>query len=43
LLTACAGDFDGTGKAVLVTGGFHAYPPWDHVSRVSLWRPAPPP
>jgi hypothetical protein len=39
LLTAVAGDFDGNGQAVLVTGGFHAYPPWDHISRVSIWRP----
>lgn len=22
----------------LVTGGFHAYPPWNHLSRVTAWR-----
>ncbi|HEU5079730.1 MAG TPA: VCBS repeat-containing protein [Opitutaceae bacterium] len=40
LMTAAAGDFDGDGKSILITGGFHAYPPYDHLSRVSLWRRA---
>lgn len=38
LLTAAAADLDGTGVPVLITGGFHAYPPWDHMSRILLWR-----
>jgi hypothetical protein len=39
LMTLAAGYLDGPGKApVLVTGGFHAYPPYDHMSRISLWR-----
>ncbi len=40
LLTAAAADLDGTGVPVLITGGFHAYPPWDHMSRILLWRRA---
>lgn len=38
LLTCVAADFDGTGVPVLVTGGFHAYPPWDRMSRLRIWR-----
>ncbi len=38
LLTVAAGDLDGNGVPVLVTGGFHAYPPYSHMSRVTLWR-----
>ncbi len=38
LLTVDAADFDGDGKVELVTGGFHAYPPYDKMSRLSLWR-----
>lgn len=38
LLALAAGDLDGTGDPVLVTGGFHAYPPFDHMSRICLWR-----
>ena len=40
LMTLAAGDLDSTGRPVLVTGGFHAYPPWDRLSRVSVWRQA---
>lgn len=40
LMTLAAGDLDGQGRPVLITGGFHAYPPWERMSRVSLWRPA---
>ena len=40
LLTIAAGDLDGDGRAELVTGGFHAYPPYDHMSRLTLWRRA---
>jgi len=42
LLTAAAGDLDGTGRPVLITGGFHAYPPFEHMSRISVWRAAKP-
>lgn len=38
LLTAAAADLDGTGRPVLVTGGFHAYAPWDRMSRLMVWR-----
>ncbi|HEX2854372.1 MAG TPA: VCBS repeat-containing protein [Opitutaceae bacterium] len=38
LITLAAGDLDGTGVPVLVTGGFHAYAPLTHMSRVTLWR-----
>ncbi len=43
LLTCVAADFDGTGQPALVTGGFHAYPPWDKMSRLMLWRKNPSP
>lgn len=38
LITLVAADFDGTGEPVLVTGGFYIYPPYDAISRVTLWR-----
>lgn len=38
LLTVAVGDLDGNGKPVIVTGGFHAYPPFEHMSRVTVWR-----
>ena len=38
LITAAAGDLDGNGVPVIVTGGFHAFPPFDHRSNVTLWR-----
>lgn len=38
LITLAAADFDGDGLPVLVTGGFYIYPPYDSVSRVTLWR-----
>jgi hypothetical protein len=38
LVTCAAADFDGTGRPVLITGGFHAYPPFDRMSRITLWR-----
>ncbi len=40
LMTLAAGDLDGSGRPVLITGGFHAYGPWDRMSRVSVWRRA---
>lgn len=38
LMTLAAGDLDGTGEPVLITGGFHAYPPFDRMSRITVWR-----
>jgi hypothetical protein len=32
------GDLDGNGVPVIVTGGFHAYPPFDDMSVITLWR-----
>ncbi len=40
LLTCVAADLDGSGKPALVTGAFHAYPPWDRMSRLLVWRRA---
>lgn len=40
-ITLANGDFDGTGKPVLVTGGFYIYPPYDSMGRVTLWRSQP--
>lgn len=37
LVTCTVADFDGTGRLSLVTGGFHAYPPWDRMSRIMVW------
>jgi len=38
LLTADAADFDGNGKPAIVTGAFFGTPPYDRLSRVTLWR-----
>jgi hypothetical protein len=38
LVTAAVGDLDGNGIPVIVTGGFHAYAPFDNMSSVTLWR-----
>jgi len=38
LITVAAGDLDGNGVPVLVTGGLHATPPYILMSRVTLWR-----
>lgn len=38
LLTVAVGDLDGTGVPVIVTGGFHAFPPWDRMSNITVWR-----
>lgn len=38
LLTVDTGDFDASGKVSLITGGFHAYPPYDRMSRILLWK-----
>jgi len=38
LLVLDAADMDGDGWVDFVTGGMHAYPPFDRMSRVLLWR-----
>ncbi len=38
LLTTAVADMDGDGVPEIITGGFHAYPPWDHMSRITLWK-----
>jgi hypothetical protein len=38
LITVAAGDLDGNGVPVLVTGGFFVYPPYTQMNRVTLWR-----
>jgi hypothetical protein len=38
LVTAAVGDLDGTGVPVIVTGGFHALPPFERMSNITLWR-----
>jgi len=37
LVTVATADFDADGRPELITGGFHAYPPWDRMSRIMLW------
>jgi hypothetical protein len=37
-LTLAAGDFDGNGKACLVTGGFYVFAPAESMGRITLWR-----
>ena len=39
LLSLDIADFDHSGRPTLVTGGFHAYPPYGNMSRILLWRP----
>jgi hypothetical protein len=40
MITLDVADFDGDGGLPwLITGGFHAFPPYDHQSRLLLWEP----
>lgn len=41
LLTVDAADFNGDGQPDLVTGGFHAYTPYERMSRFILWTQNP--
>ena len=43
LITLAAGDFAGDGSVSLVTGGFYIYPPFDDISRITLWKRMPQP
>lgn len=40
LVTCAVADMDGSGRPSLVTGGFYSYPPFEKMSRVTLWKPA---
>jgi hypothetical protein len=38
-LVSCAvGDLDGSGRPAVVAGAFHAYPPFERMGRLTLWR-----
>jgi hypothetical protein len=38
MVAAKVGDFDGDGRPEIVTGGFHAFPPYTNMSNITLWR-----
>jgi len=38
LLVTAIADMDGDGVPEIITGGFHAYPPYDRMSRILLWK-----
>jgi hypothetical protein len=38
LVTVAVGDLDGNGVPVIVTGGFHAFPPYNDMGNITLWR-----
>jgi hypothetical protein len=38
LVTAAVGDLDGDTIPEIVTGGFHALPPFEETSNITLWR-----
>lgn len=39
LIACTAGLIDDSKRPVIVTGGFYSYPPFDRLSRITLWRP----
>ncbi len=41
MISVAAGDLDGSGRPSLVTGAFYAYPPYENMARLTLWRPRP--
>ena len=38
LIALAVADMDGDGIPELITGGFHALPPYDRMSRITLWK-----
>lgn len=38
LIVAEVADIDGDGRAEIVTGSLNAYPPFNHVGRITLWK-----
>lgn len=38
LMSCTAGDLDGSGRPSIVAGGFYAYPPFEHMERITLWQ-----
>lgn len=42
MISVAAGDLDGSGRPSLVTGSFYAYPPFDNMARLTLWKPRKP-
>lgn len=38
LVSCTVGDLDGTGRPEIVAAGFYAYPPFDRMGRLTLWR-----
>lgn len=38
LVVAAAADLDGDGTPEIVTGALHSSPPYNHLSRVTLWK-----
>ncbi len=38
LIALAVADLEGNGVPELITGGFYAYPPYDHMSRITLWK-----
>jgi hypothetical protein len=43
LMSCAAGDLDGSGRPAIIAGGFYSYPPFDQMSRLTLWRQKPTP
>jgi FG-GAP repeat len=38
LMTAAVGDLDGDSVPEIVTGALHAFPPYEKLSNITLWR-----
>lgn len=38
LITCAVGDLDGSGRPAIVAGGVYAFPPYEKMGRVTLWR-----